>query len=149
MAERPLTYHWLKLRTVAHPTESLEKVKAALQFVVGTDIALTDTPLETHHGLTQHVLEMTVDRSRHLRDLLARVFALPGALDRLRGELEKRTDDDGVFYVRVGKQEAFAGQLMLTDGEDCVQLRLKMEAYPAGREASLSALTRLLDSGKP
>ena len=149
MAERPLTYHWLKLRTVAHPTESVERVTAALRFVAGADIAVTDTALETHHGLTQHVLEMTIDRSRPLRDLLGRILALPGALDRLRGELEKRTDDDGVFYVRVGKQEAFAEALVLTEGEDCVQLRLKVEAYPSGRDASLLAVGRLLASGRP
>lgn len=147
--ERPLTYHWLKLRTVAHPTESVEKVTQALRFVAGADAAVTDTPLETYHGLPQHVLEATLDRSRDLRAVLGRLFALPGALDRLRTELEKRTDDDGVFYVRVGKQEAFAGSLALTDGEDCVQLRLKMEAYPAGRDASVKALARLLETGKP
>ncbi len=145
---KPITYHWLRLRTVAHPTESVEKVTQALRFVAG-DATIQDTVLESHFGLEQHVLEVAIDRSRALRDILARLFAIPGCLERLRTELEKRTDEDGVFYARVDKQEAFAGRLVLTDGEDCVQLRLKVEAYPTSREAALAALGRLLETGKP
>ncbi len=150
MAYRPLTYHWVRLRAVAHPTEVVERVAQAVRAVVGDpELAIEDTVLETHHGLEQHVLEAVVERSRGVRDLLARLFGIPGALERFRAELERRTDEDGLFFARLDKQEAFAGRLVLTDGEDCVQLRLKMEAYPSGREAAIRDLGRLLESGKP
>ena len=147
-------YHWLKLRAVAHPTEDLPKVRQALAYVSGLApdalaAGLADLPMETHHGLTSHVLELTVSKSRALRDILERLFAVPGLVESVRKTIEARTDEDGVFFVRVDKQAAFQERLELTTGEDCVQLRLKMEAYPSGREASLAALDRLLGSGRP
>jgi hypothetical protein len=153
--ERPtFRYHWLKLRAVAHPTEGLPKVRGAVRFVSGLPedafaLALADLPMETHHGLTSHVLEAQVERSRALRDVLERVLAIPGARERLLATLEARTDEDGLFYVRLDKQAAAQERLELTQGEDCVQLRLKVEAYPAGRDASLEMLRRILESGRP
>jgi hypothetical protein len=153
-AEPPLRYHWLRLRAVAHPTEDEAKVQAALRFVSGLDekgfaAALTDTAMETHHGLASHVYEAVVDRSRALRDVLERILALPGARERLRSSLDARVDDDGVLYVRLDKQAAFQGRLELTPGEDCVQARLKMETYPADRDTAMAALAQMVDSGRP
>ena len=150
-------YHWLKLRAVAHPTEDVARVRQAVAFVGGAPHPtaanepdpILDTVMETHHGLSSHVLELTVARSRALRDVLVRLFEVPGLREAVRRTIESRTDDDGVLYVRLDKQEAYRGRLALTQGEDCVQLRLKMEAYPAGRAASLAALDRLLGSGRP
>jgi RNA binding exosome subunit len=154
LAEARTTYHWLRLRAVAHPTEDPAKVRTALRFASGLDqpdfaAALRESRLETHHGLPLLVFEVTLDKSRSLRDVLTRVFALPGALERLRETLAARVDDDGIFYLRVDKQAALRGDLRLLDGEDAVQLRLKVEAYPADRDAVLAALRRVLESGRP
>lgn len=148
----PLRYHWIRLRSSCHPTEDLAKVLAAVRFVAGQDEAAFKpqlTALESHHGGTVQLVEAVLDKSRAVRDLLGRLLALPGARDDFRASLDARVDDDGVFYARVDKQDAFAGRLTLTRGEDCVQLRLKLEHYPATREAALDSLRRLLDSDRP
>jgi RNA binding exosome subunit len=142
-----LRYHWLRLRATCHPTEDLAKVVAALRFVAGVpDLAIEETAMETHHGGTVHVVEAVLPRSRAIRDALQRLLDLPGARDDLVATLEARTDDEGVFYLRLDKQEAFHGRLVLTRGEDAVQVRLRLETYPAGREAALVALGDLLAS---
>lgn len=150
-AARPLRYHWVRLRASCHPTEDLGKVSQAVAFVAGQDPARFQpqvTALESHHGGSVQLVECLLDKSRAVRDLLQRVFDLPGARDALRASLEARTDDDGVFYLRVDKQEAYAGRLALTRGEDCVQVRLKLEHYPATREAALASLARLLEQDR-
>jgi RNA-binding protein len=145
-----LRYHWIRLRATAHPTEDLGKVEMAVRNAAGVpDLSVKAEPMETHHGGTVHVVEGVLDKSRAVRDALGRVLALPGVRDDLLATLEARTDDDGVFYLRVDKQEAFAGRLQLTRGEDAVQLRLKMEHYPATREAALASLQATLESGRP
>lgn len=144
MTGRPTNYHWLRLRTVVHPTEDADKVTKALRFVAGSDVEVADEVLETHHGLQQHVLEAMLPRGRSLRDALDRILALEDA-PRLLAEQDRRTDDDGVFYVRVDKQAAFLGELALTDGEDCVQVRLKVECHPSTREAAMEALRPVLE----
>lgn len=154
MERETFRYHWLRLRAVAHPTEEVTRVREAVRFVAGLPeeqfaAMLTDTAMETHHGLASHILEAQLDRSRALRDVLERVLAIPGARERLRATLDARTDEHGLFYVRLDKQAAAQGRLEVTQGEDCVQLRLKVEAYPAGRAAALAMLGRLLESGRP
>lgn len=150
MAPAALRYHWIRLRATAHPTEDLAKVEAALRNAAGApDLDVKAERMDTHHGGTVHVVEAVLDKSRAVRDALGRILALPGAREDLAATLEARTDDDGVFYLRLDKQEAFAGRLALTRGEDAVQLRLKMEHYPATREAALASLQALLESGRP
>jgi RNA-binding protein len=150
LAERPLRYHWLRLRATCHPTEDQAKVEAAVRFVAGLpEMPVEAAAIETHHGGTQVLLEATVDKSRAVRDALARVLELPGARAGLASSVEMRTDDDGVFFVRFDKQEAAQGRLVLTRGEDAVVARLKMEHYPATREAALESLRALLASDKP
>ena len=145
-----LRYHWIRLRATCHPTEDLAKVESALRHAAGVpDLAVQAEPMDTHHGGTVHVVEGVLDKSRAVRDALGRILALPGARDDLAATLEARTDDDGVFYLRLDKQEALAGRLQLTRGEDAVQLRLKMEHYPATREAALESLKAMLESGRP
>lgn len=145
-----LRYHWLRLRATCHPTEDPAKVEAALRFVAGLpDLKVESTPIETHHGGTQLLVEGTLDKSRAVRDVLGAMLALPGAREDLAGTVEARTDDDGVFYVRFDKQQAAQGRLALTRGEDAVQARLKMEHYPATREAALASLQALLAADKP
>lgn len=145
-----LRYHWIRLRATAHPTEDLAKVEAAVRNAAGVpDLAVQAEPMDTHHGGTVHVVEAVLDKSRAVREALGRVLALPGARDELAATVEARTDDDGVFYLRLDKQEAYAGRLQLTRGEDAVQLRLKMEHYPATRDAALASLKAMLDSGRP
>jgi RNA binding exosome subunit len=145
-----LRYHWLRLRATCHPTEDLAKIESAVRFVAGVpDLPVGAEVMESHHGGEVRIVAGVVDKSRGVREALARVFALPGARDDLAATVEARTDDDGVFYVRLDKQEAAQGRLVLTRGEDAVQARLKMEHYPATREAALESLRALLASDKP
>lgn len=144
-----LRYHWVRLRAACHPTEDLAKVQAAVALVAGASLPAQATPIESHHGGTVQVVEAVLDRSRDVRDFLQRLLALPGARAELAATLDARTDDDGIFYVRFDKQEAAQGRLALTRGEDAIQARLKMEHYPATREAALASLAGLLAAARP
>lgn len=148
-ASAPLRYHWLRLRAVCHPTEDLAKVQAAVRFVAATATEPAATEIESHHGGTLRLVEVAIERSRDVRDLLQRIFDIAGARAELSATLEARTDDDGIFYVRLDKQEAAQGRLALTRGEDAIQARLKMEHYPATREAALASLAGLLAAVRP
>lgn len=150
----PLRYHWLRLRAVCHPTEDLAKVTSAVRLVAGLDATDAEggpvaTAIESHHGGTLQLVEVAIERSRDVRDVLQRIFDIAGARAELSATLEARTDDDGIFYVRLDKQEAAQGRLVLTRGEDAIQARLKMEHYPATREAALASLAGLLAAARP
>jgi RNA binding exosome subunit len=139
----PARFHWVRLRASCHGTEDPAKVRAALAFVAGVpadELELETTELDSHHGGHVLILETMAPKSRVAREVLERVTQVPGAESALVETLESRTDDDGVFYLRVDKQAACLGRLELTQGEDCVQCRFKVESYPAGRDSALVAL---------
>ncbi len=142
-------YHWLRLRAACHPTEDQARVDAALRFVAGVAdeeyaAGLVSTTMETHHGLPLVIAQETLERSRAIRDLLERIVAIPDALATLQSTVAARTDDDGVFYLRLDKQAAAAGELRLLDGEDAIQVRLKLEVYPSTRAAAIAAVSAML-----
>jgi len=147
------SYHWLRLRAVAHPTEDVGRVRDAVAAVAGMPpaeaaAALTEERLETHHGLPLTLVEARVERAKDVRAVLDRVFALPGALDGLRRTLDSRVDEDGILYLRLDKQAAAQGTLRLADQEDAVQVRVKPEAHPATRAAALGILSGVLEAGR-
>jgi RNA-binding protein len=121
-------------------------VRQAVEFAAGVPLELTITDLDSHHGGTVRLVEAEVAKARNIRNALQRILDLPGARDDLIATLDARTDEDGVFYVRVDKQEAAQGRLVLTRGEDAIQVRLKMEHYPATREAAVALLGQMLAS---
>lgn len=104
------------------------------------------TRLDGHHGADVTLLEATVTRSQDVRSWARRIAA--DHAEAILADLDARTDDDGVLYLRFEKQDAFAGRLVLTRGDDCVQVRLRPEVHPASREAALDALGHWLRSGE-
>lgn len=143
----PPRFHWARLRASCHGTEDDAKVTQALLTVAGLGPEAASlvrrSQLESHYGGTVRILELAMERSRAVRDLLDRITQLPGANAAIAATVEARTDDEGVLYVRFDKQEASQGRLVLMQGEDCVQVRIKPEVYPATREASVAAFAEV------
>ncbi len=140
-----MRFHWLRLRATAHATEPVEHVRQAMLHLTGLDDETFDAvteivPVESHHGGEVFTLETTLKRSRDIRTALARLLPQPG----LAAQVEARTDDDGVFYLRFDKQAAHGAQVVLVQGEDAIQVRLRPEVHPAKRENAVRALQELL-----
>ncbi len=119
---------------------------AALRFASGVDAETFEatverTRLESHHGGESHVLDVHLTRARDIRAALAVLWTQTADL---ANEVDARTDDHGVFHFRVSKQDAFASRIVVTRGDDAIQVRLKPEVHPASREAAVAAVTAAL-----
>lgn len=142
-----MRFHWLRLRATAHATEDPERVRRAMQTVSGLDdeafAAATDpTAMESQHGGAIVWLETNVTRSADVRQAVSRLLSIcpPGIAD----ELEARTDDEGVFYLRFDKQAAFQGTLKPTRGDDAIQVRIRPQVHPASRAGAIAAVAEAL-----
>jgi hypothetical protein len=62
-------------------------------------------------------------------------------------ELEQRIDEDGFFYIRVDKQQAYLGELKLISGGDGIVLKVKITTYPLKRDKVLEAAKELILNG--
>ncbi len=134
--------HWLRLRATAHATEDLDKVIDAMHALSGLPeeafAAATEvTDIESHHGSTVHLIEATIKNQRPIREVLARLLVDPEAL---MPQVEARTDEDGIFYLRFDKQQALQGLVVPTRSEDAVQVRVKPEVHPASRDKAMAAI---------
>lgn len=120
-----------------------------MQHLTGLDVeafdALTEeTQVEAHHGGDVRFFETTVKRSADVRRI---VNELTGAVPDLGVELDARTDDDGVCYLRFGKQDAYQGRTVPTRSDDAVQVRIKPQVHPASREGAIAAMADALANG--
>lgn len=129
-------FHYLDLRTFCYATEDEDRVERALRSLLPPDTPVTREESFGHHG----------DRILHLRTRIETADEMRYVLDRLRTmsefeqvheEITDRVDADCSFFVRLDKQEAYRDRIALGPG---IQLRGKIESYPASQEAAIDNL---------
>lgn len=113
--------HHILLRTFAHATEDVSRVKAALKLLLPEDSEIKSTRMEGHFGNPITILEAKLEK-RHYKSFLDVLGNLSKAeLLQMRDELKRHVDDDCNFYVRFDKQAAYEGDIRLAQTEDCGQ----------------------------
>lgn len=129
-------FHYLDLRTFSYETEDEARVETALRTFVPEDAPLDRAETAGHHGDRIVVLSTRLERADEMRHVLEAIAAA-GEFAALVDEVTDRVDDDCAFFVRLDKQRAYQGQVALGQG---IQLRGKVEAYPASRENAIANL---------
>ncbi len=137
--------HYINLRVIAHSTEDLSRVRAALEFFllnafdksrnVVTEDLVEVTELEGHYGNSFVMLSSSITRksdsvrlARFIRDNMS-----PEDVNVLRSEMPDRLDDDQLFHLRFDKQAAFFGKLVLSSSSDAIKVKVKIATYPRDR----------------
>ncbi|MBN1677961.1 MAG: hypothetical protein JW880_05425 [Candidatus Thermoplasmatota archaeon] len=146
------TFSSLHARVFCHATEHLDKVKKAMLNSLG-DVELRVSQTEGHHGNPIEIIEATIAEPHLIDDFFRRIRAED--LETIVGSLDRRIDDGCNLFLKLDKQEAFAGRLRLGSGDDVISVRMRVKAFPARREVALAAagdyLSRSRDSerGRP
>jgi hypothetical protein len=132
-------FHWLRLRATAHATEDPDRVAAAIRRVGGGDgLIVATTAFESHHGATMHLLEARIERSRDAADVLRQLLGTAD-LAALEAQADGRVDDDGVFWLRVDKQAAAAGDVRVAHVEDAIGVQARIEVHPTSHANVVAA----------
>jgi RNA binding exosome subunit len=131
----------LHARALGHATEDLDRVKTAMANVMG-DVDLRVSRTEGHHGNPIVILEATIEDSRAIDGFFARIS--DEDMEALIGSLEKRVDDGCNLFLKLDKQDAFAGTIRLGTGDDVISVRVKARVFPARREIAKEALGEYL-----
>jgi len=118
-------------RTYCHATEEEARVRKAVRFVSCVqDKDIEVTLNKGYHGNEIRILEVDLKKGQGLNRFLS-FFAENGVFGRIRDELRVRMDDEGMVFVRFDKQAAFLGNLVLDSGQDTIQVRFKVQAFPS------------------
>ena len=134
--------HYITLRAIAHATEDISRVKAALDFFLsGAGVRegnklIEEIPAEGHHGNSITILSVQLKREANCLGFahFVRERFSGEDVERLREEMPEKLDDDQVFHLRFDKQAAYLQQVKLTDSSDAVIAKIKIETYPKNRE---------------
>ena len=130
-----------RFRTYCHATEEEGRVREALSFISGVPSKnITVTVNKGYHGNEIRVLETEVKKGPALNKFLM-ALSEAGIFEKVKDEIPSRIDNEGMFYLRFDKQEAFKGIFLLNSKEDTIQVSIRVQAYPANPETILAALT--------
>lgn len=127
MASLPI--RWVAARAYCQVTEDEARVTEALTVVVSGGTA-SEERLEGQFGNPVVVLSRRADHARDLRETWG-LWARANLPRDLLRDLEGRLDDDGVLHFRLDKQEAAQGRVRLQREADAIDVKVKIEAYPA------------------
>lgn len=131
----------LSFRAFSHATENEDRVKQAVTNVSGSE-ELTCNKSYGYHGNPIVVIETKVTHAKDIKHVLS--LLSEEDIKQLMDTIELRVDDESFFYMRLDKQEAYLGNLVLSSGEDVISVRGKIKSYPQNRENAVISITQTL-----
>ena len=139
MADVP--FHYVDLRAFCYATEDEARVERALSTLLPDEHGIERTESEGFHGDRIVVLSARVESADGVRHVLDRLADLD--LDAVRDELDERVDENCSLFLRLDKQAAYGGRIERGEG---LELRAKVEAYPAKKESAIENTDEALES---
>lgn len=134
-----------RFRTYCHATEEEDRVRQALRYISGVpDKEVREDRNKGYHGNEIKVLTATLKKGPKLTTFLERLTA-GGIFDSIGTEMGSRLDEDCVLYLRFDKQSAYLGEMRLDEGQDTIQVRLKVQTYPAKPDKAVEAIRAQVD----
>lgn len=134
-------FHYIDLRAFCYATEDEARVEQALRTFLPEEFDIERVENEGFHGDRIVVLSARVENADDVRHILDRVAELD--LDDVRTELTERIDENCSLFLRLDKQAAYSGSIERGEG---LELRAKVEAYPAKKEAAVENAAEELGS---
>jgi RNA binding exosome subunit len=134
-------FHYIDLRTFCYATEDEARVEAALRNFLPEESTIERVASEGFHGDRIVVLSTRVENADDVRHVLDELAAID--LDEIRTELGERVDQNCSLFLRLDKQAAYGGRVERGPG---LELRAKVEAYPAKKETAIENAADALES---
>jgi len=134
----------VSFRAFVAATEDEVRVREALAVFVPLD-RITKVSASGHFGNEIHILEAALKRKEAAAFISILCEQLPSEdLQRLRSEIQDRLEGESHFHMRLDKQAAYKGLLLLTDSKDALDITILVKTFPARREAAIKILSELL-----
>jgi RNA binding exosome subunit len=134
-------YHFLKISVFIHATEDENKVRGSLENLLGepppVDIKIARTEGFHNNPIIYMVLELI--RSKDIRRILSRWEECEFWI-KAKEDIDDRLDEDLTYHVRLDKQKASEGELVLWESEGAIDIQLKPATYPASRDGALQII---------
>lgn len=134
-------FHYIDLRAFCYATEDDARVEQALRTFLPEEFDIGRVENEGFHGDRIVVLSARIENADDVRHVLDRLADLN--LEGVRDELTERVDENCSLFLRLDKQAAYGGRVERGAG---IELRAKVEAYPAKKAAAVENAAEALES---
>jgi len=146
-----LQAHHIRVSTFAHATEDPEKVLEAMGIFFPEDVPSEDIEFEIletegYFGNPIKVINAELKRSKSVKKMLEHLKELLNEEDKeyLLENLEEKVDETGTFFIRFNKQKAYLGEVAVGEGEDVIQVKIKVKAFPMKKETVVKIIKEWL-----
>ncbi len=139
----------VEISTIAHATDDLEKVQAALGTILPDSLRerqlFTRKYMEGHHRNPIVTFDARLTKPSEVSEFVSYFLSQLSKSEKLliERDLALYSDSDGNLYIRIDKQQAFRGTVELGD-EDPIRVRLKFSRL-SGQITEL--MKTILESG--
>jgi len=130
-------------RTFVQATESEDKVRQAMTFILG-DAEIKTIRTEGHFGNSIIILDGVLSRSRDIRDFTASLKGT-GIIDELLDNMDDRIDERCSLHFRLDKAMALEEKLALATNKNVINCSMKTGAYPANKGNAMEAARMYLE----
>jgi hypothetical protein len=135
-----MLFHRLRVEAFCHATEDLNKVTEALLNVLPfEDVKFEKESYEGSFGNEILSVSAEFDKQQDIKKVLGKIKSGLPANELNDLEVGEHLTDDGEFWMRLDKQKAYEGRVAL-GGEDTIQIKGKVAAFPAKREIALKLM---------
>ncbi|MEM0372402.1 MAG: RNA-binding domain-containing protein [archaeon] len=138
--------HSVSMEAFMYPSEDRQKVLKALSFVMPFR-KIKEEAIESYFGPKIIKITASTASQKQAEDTLRRISGALSDSDRaeLIRSVEERLDDEGNFFMRFSKQEAFDEKLVLQYKGDVIKIVVKTACYPFNRENAKKNLVKMLE----
>ncbi len=138
-----VTFHYIEFKAFIQATEDPDKVIQSIVNIAGEEIELEREDAEGYYGNPIQIVTGKIHRNREMDAVFDRLPRY--VLEELLSSLKRRIDDRCNFYFRLDKQKAFQEEFELSEGNNTIRARARVESYPASREKALDHMQNYLE----
>jgi len=122
------------LRAIVHATEDINKVIRAIKNIVGEEIDLSISRTKGYFGNEIILLYSEISKRKRVEEILRRILKDEENRNYIIATLDERIDERYHLYIRINKQEAYKGKIVVSEGDDVISLIFSFNIYPRKKE---------------
>ena len=126
----------VEVRAFSRATEIVERVESAVLNIFPKEILdrvkTTRTMTEGHLQVPVVIISATLDGKRYCTPLVANILSNLSESDKkyMLKSLDRRIDDECIFFLRIDKQAAYLDEIQLARNTDVISVQIHIRSYP-------------------
>lgn len=129
-------FHWIRIKAICNATEDEDLIFETMMDLtgLGEDDLIVDIS-EGQHGNPIIVIDAEMKHNKECISLFCQLGE--HIVEELLSQLNERTDDDCVFFIRLSKQQAVQKKYVTAHGGDVISITGKIVSHPARKEIAV------------